>query len=189
VDKIPRHQCLIYSGSRTRQLAALAGALVAHLKANYRCLYLNAPEMIEGMRAYLTSAGINVTEEIFKKRLILSCDQSHLREGVFDHHFMIEQIKSMCAQSVADGHAGLWASGDMGWEIGPAQDFSKLVEYERALEGVFASHPMLRGVCQYHVDMLPPGVPEIGAMTHPARFVTETLSTSASCASDCCQPR
>lgn len=176
MDDLPRHRCLIYSGSRSRQLAGLAAAILMHLKANYRCLYLNSPDMVDGLRHYLTSAGVNVSEEIFKKRLMLSSDQGYLRDGVFDPHFMVGQIKAACEQAITDGHAGLWASGDMGWEFGPARDFSKLVEYERALERLFESQPRLRGVCQYHVDMLPADVPEIGAMTHPALFVNETLS-------------
>jgi len=176
VDDLPRHRCLIYEGSRRKQLAALAGAILMHLKANYRCLYLNSPEMVSGLHDYLISAGVNVGDEVFKKRLILSSDQGHLRDGMFDPDFMVGQIKAACEQAIADGHAGLWASGDMAWEFGPAKDFSKLVEYERALECLFESQPRLRGVCQYHVDMLPANVAEIGAMTHPARFVNETLS-------------
>ena len=167
---------MIYSGTPTTTLAKLAAAILAHLNSNYRCLYLNSPKMVEGIRAYLTAAGLNVSDEIFKKRLVLSSDQSHLRDGQFDPQLMIDEIKAACEQAVAEGHTGLWASGDMSWEFGPTKDFSKLLEYERALERLFATLPMLHGVCQYHVETLPANVIETGYQSHRALFVNETLS-------------
>src|ERR1700748_3505073 len=113
MDGLPRHRCLIYSGPRHRQLRATAATLLAHLKANYRCLYMNDPMMVDGMRAYLTSAGVDVAGELFTRRLILSSDQDHLRDGAFDPEHMIDQLKRACEEAVADGHTGLWASGDM----------------------------------------------------------------------------
>jgi len=176
MDDLPRHRCLVYTGPQTKQLARLAAAMLAHLKANYRCLCLNSPLMVDGMRAYLTAAGLNVAEEEFKRRLLLSCDQKHLQNGVFDPEYMIEQLRSACEEAVADGHVGLWATGDMAWEFGPDKDFSKLLEYERALERLFETHPMLRGVCQYHADILPAHAVNAAAISHPTLFVNETLS-------------
>ena len=56
---------------------------------------------------------------------------------MFDPEYMIEQLRLACELAVADGHVGLWATGDMAWEFGPDKDFSKLLEYERALERLF----------------------------------------------------
>lgn len=128
------------------------------------------------MRAYLTSAGADVSEAVFHKRLLLSSDQSHLLNGIFDPESMIRMLDAAAKCAVEDGHAGLWASGDMSWEFGSHRDFSKLVEYERGLEGLFAIHPTLRGVCQYHVDMLPEDVVGICMDLHPTIYVNETLS-------------
>src|SRR6201999_1974915 len=127
---IPRHQCLIYRGAPTAQLAGLALMIRKKLEANCRCLYLNSPEMVSGIRSYLTSSGLDVHEAIAKGRLILSSDQSHLVDGVFEPDRMLTMLKNAIAQALADGYVGFWASGDMAWEFGPAADFSKLVEYE-----------------------------------------------------------
>ncbi len=132
--------------------------------------------MVFGIRAYLISSGIDVADEIKKKRLILSSDQSHLREGTFDSDLMIATLEVAMSSALEDGHAGLWASGDMAWEFGEAKDFSKLLAYEKALETLFSTHPALHGVCQYHVDQLPPDVAKIGVVSHPALYVNETLS-------------
>jgi hypothetical protein len=167
---------MICSGRPTAGLAKLVAAILRHLNSNYRCLYFNSPQMVEGISAYLTTAGLNVAEQIFRRRLIISSDQGHLRNGRFDPQLMIEHINAACEQAVAEGYTGLWASGDMAWEFGPAKDFTTLLEYERPLERLFATQPMLHGVCQYHVDTLPANVAETAVQSHSAIFVNETLS-------------
>jgi hypothetical protein len=37
----------------------------------------------------------------------------------------------------------------MTWEFGRARDFSRLLEYERRLEGFFQKHPELEGICPW----------------------------------------
>ena len=58
-------------------------------------------------------------------------------------------------QALKDGYQGLWATGDMTWEFGPARDLSKLLEYEWRLEEFIREHPQMGGICQYHTDTLP----------------------------------
>jgi len=176
MTSVPRHQCLIYRGAPTAQLASLALMIRKKLQQNYRCLYLNSPEMVAGMYSYLTSSGLNVHQAAVEGRLILSSSQSHLTNGVFDADCMLAMLKEAYDLALKDGYAGLWASGDMAWEFGPARDYEKLVEYERGLEEFFHSHPNLMGVCQYHQDVLPPEVVEEGLHLHPGIFVNETLS-------------
>lgn len=176
MKSIPRHQCLIYRGNPADQLAGLALHIRKRLEANYRCLYLNSPEMVAGIRAYLTSSGLDVHEAVTQGRLILSSGQDHLTDGAFDATRMLDMLRDEIARALKDGYAGLWASGDMAWEFGPAKDYRMLVEYERALEAMFHTHPALSGVCQYHADVLPDHVVESGLCLHPSLYVNETLS-------------
>jgi hypothetical protein len=173
---MPRHQCLIYRGAPSAQLASLALIIRKKLQANFRCLYLNSPEMVAGMYSYLTSSGLNVHQAAVEGRLILSSSQGHLVDGTFDSGRMLGMLKEAYDLALKDGYAGLWASGDMAWEFGPKRDFQQLVEYERALEVFFHTHPQLNGVCQYHQDVLPPEVVEDGLAVHPGLFINETLS-------------
>jgi hypothetical protein len=176
VKSIPRHQCLIYRGPPSDQLASLALHIRKRLETNHRCLYLNSPEMVAGIRAYLTSSGLDVHDAVTKGQLILSSDQGHLTDGTFDAERMLDMLRDEIARALKDGYVGLWASGDMAWEFGPAKDYRMLVEYERALEVVFHTHPALSGVCQYHADVLPDHVVESGLRLHPGIYVNETLS-------------
>ncbi|HET7084671.1 MAG TPA: MEDS domain-containing protein [Rhizomicrobium sp.] len=176
MTSIPRHQCLIYRGAPSAQLASLALLIRKQLAANYRCLYLNSPEMVAGMYSYLTSSGLQVHQAVVEGRLVLSSSHDHLVNGRFDPDRMLSMLEEAYDLALKDGYAGLWASGDMAWEFGSARDFAKLVEYERALEEFFHDHPGLMGVCQYHQDVLPAEVVQDGLKVHPAIFVNETLS-------------
>jgi MEDS: MEthanogen/methylotroph, DcmR Sensory domain len=176
MQSIPRHQCLIYEGSPSRNLRALAAVAQHKLNANCRCLYLNSPVMVAGMRCYLAAAGIDVTYQIAKASLVLSSDQRHLVKGRFDIDQMLHTLEDALNQALNDGYDGLWATGDMTWELGPQKDFSKLLDYEWQLEAFLRDHPALSGICQYHVDTMPGEVVRQGLLTHPALFINETLS-------------
>jgi hypothetical protein len=171
-----RHQCLIYEGSPARHLTALTALIRQHLNKNYRCLYLNSPPMVAGMRSYLYAAGVDVPKAVMEGKLVLSSDRGHLNNGSFDIDRMLTLLNEAVAQALKDGYQGLWVTGDMSWEFGPEKGFSKLMEYEWRLEELFHAQPALSGICQYHADTLPPEVMKTGLMTHQSIFINETLS-------------
>ena len=115
----PRHQCLIYKGAPSKHLPALAEAMREKLRQNYRCLYLNSPPMVAGLRSYIAAAGVDVAQEVARGRLILSSDRQHLADGSFDIDRMLRTLENLLDNSLRDGHTGLWAVGDMTWELGP----------------------------------------------------------------------
>jgi len=176
MEVVPRHQCLIYEGSPAKHLRALAAGIVENLKKNKRCLYLNSPTMVSGIRSYLAAAGVDLAHEMERGALVLSCDESHLVDGQFDSGRMLALLEDAIEEALRDGFSGLWATGDMTWEFGNEKNFVKLLEYERGLEQLFEKHVSLSGVCQYHTDTLPIGVVEQGLYIHRGVFVSETLS-------------
>ncbi len=171
-----RHQCLIYEGAPSRHLQAVASILRNKLERGYRCLYLNSPPMVAGMRSYLAAAGTDVLREVAEGRLVLSSEQQHLVNDRFDIDRMVETLEEAVSQALQDGYAGLWASGDMSWEFGPDRDFTKLVSYEWRLEELFQQQPSLCGICQYHSGSLPEEAMRLGLMMHPSVFINEMLS-------------
>jgi len=132
--------------------------------------------MASGMRSYLAAAGVDVAHEIAKGSLIVTSDRTHLIGTHFDVSRMMEQIEDAVTQALNDGYRGLWASGDMAWELGSEQDFSKLIEYEWRLEELFLRCPSLSGICQYHSGTLPKQAVRDGFATHASIFIDETLS-------------
>jgi hypothetical protein len=176
MERASRHQCLIYDGAPSRHLASMAAVVSDKLAQNYRCLYLNSGPMVAGMQSSLTALGVDVIGEMSKTSLLLSSEQQHLVDGRFEIDAMIETLEGTLNQALADGYAGLWASGDMTWEMGPDRDFLKLLEYERRLEEFFREHDEITGICQYHADTMPPQALREGLAAHRSLYVNETLS-------------
>ncbi len=170
-----RHRCLIYDGAPSSQLPALAAQIVAEHKAGRRCLYLNSPAMVAGIRSYLAAAGLNVEAEVDSGALVLSSD-THLVNGRFDPGAMLQMLADAVEQALAAGYAGLFATGDMTWEFGGRDNLRQLLEYECGLELLFRTLPGLFGVCQYHRDTLPPDTIQTAIYAHQEVFVNETLS-------------
>jgi hypothetical protein len=172
----PRHQCLIYKGAPSKHLPALAEAMREKLRQNYRCLYLNSPPMVAGLRSSLAAAGVDVAQEVAKGRLVLSSDQQHLADGSFNIDRMLRTLENLLDNALRDRCTGLWAVGDMTWELGPELDPARLLEYEWRLETLFHQRPELGGICQYHSDTLPRTLMRQSLLVHPSIFVNETLS-------------
>jgi hypothetical protein len=171
-----RHHCIVYAGPPSRHLAPLAAVVREKLAQNHRCLYLNSRPMVAGMRSYLAAAGVDVTREINRRSLVLSSEQDHLVDGRFDVDRMMNTLDGALSQALKDGYAGLWASGDMTWEMGPDKDFSTLLEYEKRLEAFFHRHPEMGGICQYHVDTIPFETVREGFRAHNSLFINKTLA-------------
>ena len=171
-----QHQCLIYEGSPLSQLPGLAAVTKKKMSENYRCLYLNSPSMTASMSAHLAAAGVDVTGAIAKGGLVLSSEPTVLDKGKFDIDFMLRKLEEAIDQALRDGYQGLFATGDMTWEFGPEENFSKLLEYEWRLEKLFHKRPTLSGICQYHHDTLPLEATRQGLLSHQVLFINETLS-------------
>ena len=157
-------------------LPAIAAQIKQKLGENIRCLYLNSPTMVAGMRSYLYAAGVDVAYEVARTSLVLTSDQHHLKNGLFDAAYMLGMLEDMVNQALSDKYEGLWATGDMTWELGPERKPEKLVEYEWGLEKLFQRLPALSGICQYHTDTLPREAICRGLLAHPTLFINETLA-------------
>jgi hypothetical protein len=139
-------------------------------------MYLNSPTMVAGLRSYLYATGVDVAHEMAAGSLILSSDQSHITNGLFDPVLMLEILEQAMSQALRDGYKGLWATGDMSWELGPDKDLDKLLEYEWRLEQFFHKHSTISGICQYHAETLPREIVCHGLLAHPALFINDTLA-------------
>ena len=127
VESIPRHRCLLYEGPPSRQLPMLAAVMCQKIQESYRCLYLNSPTMVAGMGSYLAARGRDVLEDTKQGRLVLSSEQHSSGDGLFDTNVMLRGLEDALEQALKDGYKGLWASGDMTWEFGPAKDFCSAI--------------------------------------------------------------
>jgi hypothetical protein len=175
MEQESRHQCLIYEGSPSQKLPMLTATIQQKMDEGYRCLYLNSPPMVAGIRSYLAAKSMDVANEIARARLVLSSEPTSISNN-FNIDQMLFKLEDALDQALNDGYKGLWATGDMTWEFGPEKDFGRLVEYEWRLEELFRMRPELCGICQYHRDTLPREVMRQGLLMHRTIFINETLS-------------
>lgn len=171
-----RHQCIIYDGPPSRILPALVATIRSNLRANMRCIYMNSPAMVAGLRSGLYAAGTDVERELTRGALVLDSDSAHLVDGRFEVSRMLDSLETAVQAALADGYVGLFATGDMTWEFGPENDLSKLLHYEWGLEQLFHRQPALSGICQYHRDLLPREAVREGVVSHASLFINETIS-------------
>jgi hypothetical protein len=176
IEPAPRHQCLIYEGSPSRQLPVLGAMIKQKMDEGYRCLYLISRPMVAGIQSRLASMGIDVLGEVAQGRLALSSESITSANGDFDVDMMLHKLEDALDQALNDGHKGLWATGDMTWEFGSEKNFEKLLEYEYRLEELFRKRQELCGICQYHQDTLSHKVTRQALLTHRMLFINETLS-------------
>lgn len=128
--------------------------------------------MVDGA---LRQRGVDTTSEMKRGALLLSSERSHLINGSFDVQAMINGLCELIDDAVHDGFQGLYATGDMRWELGPDKNFDLLLEYEALLEKVFREKPLL-GICQYHRDAIPAQTLKDALVTHRSTYIGDTLN-------------
>ena len=176
MDDLTRHRCIVYGGSPAVHLPVVTTAIIERLRANYRCLYLNSPPMVAGLRSQIAAAGIDVVDAVARGALVLSSEQDHLVNGEFDSDAMLAKLARALRQALSDGYSGLMASGDMLWELGGERNLAKLLAYEIDLESLLETEPALCGICQYHRDILPASAAQVALFTHQSVYRNETLA-------------
>lgn len=167
---------MIYEGAPSTHLASIAQTLIQRLKENYRCLYLNSPPMVAGMKWHLVAAGLDLEKHVTRGALVLSAERDNLVDGKFDSDRMLAALHTALQAAQADNYTGLWAAGDMTWEFGHERNLDKLLDYESRLDELMKVHPRLCGICLYHRDTLPAHAIETALKTHPSVYVSATLS-------------
>ena len=172
----PRHQCIIYAGAPSHKLSTLAAVMHQMMMNGCRCLYMNSPAMVAGVRSSLAAIGVDVALEIAQSRLVVSSEPVVLEGDDFNIEQMLQKLEDALDEALKDGFKGLWASGDMTWELGSEKNFDKLLEYEWKLEALFKKRKELYGICQYHYDTLPQQAVRDGLLMHRTLFINETLS-------------
>jgi len=107
---MPRHQCLIYEDSPTKHLISLSSLIRQNLEESCR---------------HPGDSGA-----------FLGCFPS--RQGRFDADRMIRMLADTVEHTPANGHTGLFATGDMNWESGEQGDFGNPLSMNARLKNFFA---------------------------------------------------
>lgn len=171
---ISRHKCLLYEGDPTELLSVVIPFLKAGLSQARRCLYLGDPQTLRIVANSLRAQGVDVDRETGRGALLLSSDRSGMDGDGFDPAAMVGKLRNLVQEASRDGFDGLYATGDMRWELGSDDNFDRLLEYEARLEDVFQELP-LYGICQYHRGLVPARALRDALLTHSAVYLGESF--------------
>lgn len=166
----PRHTCLLYEGEPSEPIAVVAPLIEDALRQGYRCLYLADPATLTRAAGALEARGVEVSALAARGALVLSAERPHLDAGGFRPEAMVDSLEGLIDRALADGFEGLFATGDVAWELGEGADLGSLLDYETRLETLFHRKP-LRGICQYRRGALPPRALHDALRAHPRLMV------------------
>jgi hypothetical protein len=159
------HACF-YFKDRQEQMHVTIPFIITGLERNERCLYLADPITLSLVKEELEDKGINVEKESARGALKLSSDRDYLVGGQFETAHMIASLRAAIKDALKAGFAGLRATGDMVWEMGPNLNFNLINDYESALDRFFHAKKFI-GLCQYRQDTFGPKWLRNGLYTHP----------------------
>ncbi len=142
------HLCCIYE-SEEQHRAVVTPFMKRGLEADERVLYIVDERSPETILGYLSAEGVPVERHLAEGKLVLlSPEESSLRDGRFSPEAMIDLLRSETERALADGYAALRVTGEMTWVTRGAPGSDRLIEYEARLNEFFPGSRAL-AICQY----------------------------------------
>jgi signal transduction histidine kinase len=171
------HVCLIYKNI-TEQMAAAVPFIRQGLARGERCVYIAADHAVEEVVQALAAAGVDVGQERQRGALrLLTKADAYLRSGEFDSQAMIDFLRQVENEALADGFSGVRIAGEMTWVLGPKGGLNRLIEYEAMLNH-FLMNSRSEILCQYnHSRFESPCVHDV-LLTHPLAILGEQVCSN-----------
>ena len=160
------HACLLFA-STEEQARALAAFMQDAFARNERVVYILDQDADTGVLERLHRHGIDVSEQLERGALqVRSTDEVYLADGAFDPAAMLDRLREVERDAIADGWRGVRVAGEMTWATRGAPGSDRLLEYESKLNEVF---PKLHAsaLCQYDARAFSPDILAGALRTHP----------------------
>lgn len=158
-----------------RHRAILTPFLWQGLEEGEKVLYIVDSHTADTILGYLRDAGLDVEPYLASGQLaILTCDETYIREGVFDPEGMITFLQAETEQALAEGYAALRSSGEMTWALQGLPGSQRLIEYEARLNEFVPGSKCLI-TCQYDRRRFGSKVLLDVLRTHPLSIVGTVL--------------
>ena len=151
------HLCCIYETEEEHQ-AVLTPFLRQGLERGEKVVYIVDARTAETILGYLQDTGLDVEPYLVRGQLaILTRDDTHVREGVFDPDEMIALLRAEMEGALAEGYPALRVTGEMTWVLQGLPGSERLIEYEARLNEFFPGS-QCAGLCQYDRRCFDPAV-------------------------------
>lgn len=160
------HLCLIYE-TQEEQFSAVLPFIKLGLERGEKCIYVaddnTAAMVIDGMKA----KGIDTDTAVKSGKLVIvSKQETYLKQGYFDPDWMIDFLKRATDEAKASGFSALRVTGEMTWVLSENPGTERIMEYEAKLNYFFAENDAL-AICQYNRNRFSPEVIKNVLATHP----------------------
>ncbi|MBI4666652.1 MAG: MEDS domain-containing protein [Nitrospinae bacterium] len=169
------HLCLIYE-TREEQFNAVIPFIKVGLERNERCVYIADENTVESVLDAMRGEGINVRDALDSGALaVITKQDAYLKQGHFDPDWMINYLKNITNETLAQGYSAVRATGEMTWALGSEDGVDRLIEYEAKLNYFFPDYPLL-AICQYNKNRFSPEIIRNIIYTHPYVIVGGTVA-------------
>ena len=164
------HLCCLYeTGDEHR--AVLTPFLRQGLERGEKVVYIIDAHTAETVLGYL----LDVETYLARGQLvILTCDDTYLRKGIFDPDSMINLLRAETDRALGEGYSALRVACEMTWALRGLPGSERLIEYEARLGEFFPGSKCL-AICQYDRRRFDPEVLLDVLRTHPVAVIGEVI--------------
>lgn len=125
------------------------------LKANDRCFYAAAPEIIAKVAGALKKQGIDVEQAVQKDQLVLLNEKAPLlKDGKFDAKYLVDLYRQDIDNALKEGWDHVRATADMSWLIDGDEGREGILYYEALSTELFNDTEKVHALCQYNTALM-----------------------------------
>lgn len=143
------HMVILYDREE-EMVEYLAAYIHSSLIHNKRCIYITNDEMDETVvleKIEYLSLGMEQDGDF----IVLNKEEAYSKEGRFNPDKMIEFLRRLAEEAVADGYSGLAITGEISWVLDYEDGRELIIEYEWKLnEQIFDRYPVT-ALCRYNM--------------------------------------
>lgn len=143
------HMVILYDREE-EMVEYLAAYIHSSLIHNNRCIYITNDEMDETIvleKIESLSLGMEQDGDF----IVLNKEEAYSKEGRFNPDKMIEFLRRLAEEAVADGYRGLAVTGEISWVLDYEDGRELIIEYEWKLnEQIFDRYPVT-ALCRYNM--------------------------------------
>jgi len=179
LDTLPRelatlrhgdHLCLPYEDHDDRD-QVIAPFIADGLARGERCVYILEPDQHDTLMKMLAAAGVNAGRARDRGALLLRTPQDiYFRSGKFDPDDTLALADELIASALADGFAGVRASGETAAPEVYGVTWQTVFSYEVRCNERFAGRP-ITALCRYRRPGTPAARMADALRTHPTAIV------------------
>jgi signal transduction histidine kinase len=174
--ELPRHLALFYR-THAEQMRVITTYVARGLQRNERVVYIADENDTETIAVALADAGLDVDALQADGQLVLMDSDEIYSSGLFDPEETVDEFRSLAADAVADGYAGLHVAGENSWSFGLDCSFDDVIEFEHRFDETCPELPVT-ALCQYSLEQFADENIGQALQTHEAIIYRETLCTN-----------